>query len=143
MPLDAPPPLGMRLPEAPVPPGGAESGPAPSMTSALGDFAGMGMQGQTVPGLLRVASEMILKAAQLASQQGDQQTSAGLAQAISLLTDLVAAQQQGMGAGPMAGNGMGTPPPSGPMPAQSPQVASPGQQMPSPMLLPRSSMMGP
>src|SRR5437763_1633048 len=102
MPLDAPPPL------RDIPAPGPQA--PPSAVGAMGDLAGMGVQGQNMTGLLRMASELLLKAAQVAQQQGDQASTAKLADLMSQITDVVAAQQQGIGAGPMASNGMGTPP---------------------------------
>jgi hypothetical protein len=80
----------------------------------------------------------------MAQMQGDQASTAQLAQIMSQLTDLAASQMQGMGMGPMASNGMGAPPPPGMMPAaNAPRMASPAASMPTPMMLPRSSQMGP
>jgi hypothetical protein len=90
-----------------------------------------------------MASEFVLKAAQLAQQQGDQASTAQLAQVMSQMTDIVAAQQQGLAMGPMASNAMGAPPPPGGPAAASPMVGSPASQPPTPMMLPRSSMLGP
>jgi hypothetical protein len=133
MPLDAPPPL-MDTPPPPDQP--------PSAVAGLGGLAGMGTQGQSLAGLIRMASEFVLKAAQVSQQNGDQASTAQLAQVMSQLTDIVAAQQQGMGAGPMASNAMGAPPPPGGPAAAQPLVGSPASQPPTPMMLPRSSMMG-
>jgi hypothetical protein len=131
MPLDAPPPL-MSQDAPPAPP--------PSNVDALSSFAGMGAEGQTVGGLAGTAGELLVKAIQVAQAQGDQQSIGLLLQALDLLTNVAMAQQQGVGAGPMASNGMGAPPP-GPPGAGMPPMMSPGQQTPTPMMLPRSSMM--
>jgi hypothetical protein len=107
----------------------------------LGALAGMGAEDQTIPGLLGQAAQLLLKAVQVAQGQGNQPLVQELATLMAHLTDIGMADMQGMGAGPMAGNGLGTPPGPGPMPAQAPAFQSPGQGMPTPMMLPRSSMM--
>ena len=125
MPLEAPPPMGPPPPTAGGPPP-----PDPTQVEALSGMAGMDAGGMDMIGTLRMAAEFLSKAAQMAQGAGDMQTATQLAQAVNTVTTVAQTHLQGQLAGPMAGNGMGAPPPPGPAPAARPGMASPSQATP-------------
>jgi hypothetical protein len=94
-------------------------------------MAGMGAGNMDVVSTLRMAAEFASQAAQQMQAQGDMATAAQVAQALNILTTAAQALLQGPMAGPMAGNGMGAPPPPGVM--APPGMTSPSSATPAPL----------